>query len=116
MKYSNLKFNLTEPEEELLSGYEFIHFVAYCKEDSEDIIMCRLRSPYQLNGELFHMIYQNSMLPLADNEADDTLHFLTELPVFCDDVLVFYRSPDNYYLEVSMVFILEIDTFPVLTY
>jgi hypothetical protein len=58
-----LKFNLTEPEEELLSGYEFIHFVAYCKEDSEDIIMCQLRSPYQLNGELFHMIYQNSMLP-----------------------------------------------------
>ena len=85
MKYSNLKFNLTEPEEELLSGYEFIHFVAYCKEDSEDIIMCQLRSPYQLNGELFHMIYQNLMLPLAENEADDTLHFLTELPVFCDE-------------------------------
>ncbi|CAG2219185.1 unnamed protein product [Mytilus edulis] len=76
---------IQEPEEELLPGHEYIHFIAYCKEDSQDIIMCQLRSPYQLNGQVFDFIYHNSVLPPDEHGEDDNLDFISELPFFSEE-------------------------------
>ncbi|CAC5409167.1 unnamed protein product [Mytilus coruscus] len=77
--------NNLQPEEELLAGHEYIHFIAYCKEDSQDIIMCQLRSPYQLNGQVFDFIYHNSVLPPDELGVDDNLDFISELPFFSEE-------------------------------
>ncbi|XP_052061310.1 mdm2-binding protein-like [Mytilus californianus] len=76
---------IQEPEEELLLGHEYIHFKAYCKEDSQDIIMCQLRSPYELNGQVFDFIYHNSLLPSDELGVDDNLDFISELPFFSEE-------------------------------
>lgn len=47
--------------------------------------MCQLRSPYQLNGQVFDFIYHNSALPPDEHGEDDNLDFISELPFFSEE-------------------------------
>ncbi|KAL5010848.1 hypothetical protein ScPMuIL_013153 [Solemya velum] len=75
-----------EPEEEHLSGYEFLYFLLVANDNS--ISARLLKSPQQLSGSVFNHLYNQSLLPCQQDGCDDEVReLLSGLPELSEDAM-----------------------------